>query len=194
MGNIFKTGKRRRRLGLLLTLGLFVACSHTAPPAQQAKTPYVPETGSLSVEPPRTDRLPSIEQRLRAAVHQWEGTPHRMGGTTRRGVDCSGFVQRLYQDLFNRHIPRSTALQVRAGTTITLGQVQPGDLVFFRPPYKVRHVGIYLGSGEFAHASTSKGVTVSQMHTPYWRKAYWTARRYLPRQQARRHTVGYSQN
>jgi cell wall-associated NlpC family hydrolase len=120
---------------------------------------------------------PTVEIRLRAAVRQWAGTPHRMGGTRRNGIDCSGFVQRIYTDLFNIQLPRSTALQVHAGEAVSRRHLRPGDLVFFRPPHKVRHVGIYLGSGEFAHVSTSKGVTISRLRTGYWRHAYWTARR-----------------
>ena len=60
---------------------------------------------------------------------------------------------------------------------MAIDHLLPGDLVFFHPPNKIRHVGIYLGRGEFAHASTSTGVTISQMNSTYWRNAYWTARR-----------------
>ena len=119
----------------------------------------------------------TIEQRLRYEVGQWKGTPHRMGGTRRSGVDCSGFVQRIFNDLFKVKLPRSTALQVHSGKAVAIDRLRPGDLVFFRPPQKVRHVGIYLGRGEFAHASTSRGVTISRLDTAYWRKSYWTARR-----------------
>ena len=120
-----------------------------------------------------------LEHRLRSEVRQWEGTPHRMGGTTRRGIDCSGFVQRLYRDIFALQIPRSTDLQVKTGRSIGIDRLRAGDLVFFRIPDKKGHVGIYLGQAEFAHASTSKGVTVSSLQEHYWRRSYWTARRYL---------------
>jgi cell wall-associated NlpC family hydrolase len=102
-----------------------------------------------------------------------------MGGTTRRGIDCSGFVQRLYRDIFALRIPRSTTLQVKSGRSIDIDQLRAGDLVFFRIPRKKGHVGIYLGRAEFAHASTTRGVTVSSLHEPFWRQSYWTARRYL---------------
>ena len=120
-----------------------------------------------------------VEQRIRAEVLQWEGTSHRMGGTSRHGIDCSGFVQRLYRDLFNRRIPRSTALQMQSGQGIDKEQLRSGDLVFFKIPHKGRHVGIYLGQMEFAHASTRRGVTISRLDDRYWHQSYWTARRYL---------------
>jgi cell wall-associated NlpC family hydrolase len=120
-----------------------------------------------------------VEQRLRAEVRQWQGTPHCMGGESRRGIDCSGFVRRLYRDIYGRRIPRSTALQVKSGRAVGQNQLRTGDLVFFRVPGKGRHVGIYLGRSEFAHASTSKGVIVSSLEDRFWRRAYWTARRYV---------------
>ncbi len=127
----------------------------------------------------KVDDPAPVEQRIRAEVLQWEGTSHRMGGTSRHGIDCSGFVQRLYRDLFNRRIPRSTALQVQSGQGIDKEQLRSGDLVFFKIPRKGRHVGIYLGQMEFAHASTRRGVTISRLDDRYWRQSYWTARRYL---------------
>jgi hypothetical protein len=120
-----------------------------------------------------------IEQKLRAEVGIWKGTPHQMGGTTRQGIDCSGFVQRLYLDVFNKRLPRSTYLQVKSGQLVEKDLLRTGDLVFFKYPFKGRHVGIYLDQGEFAHASTSKGVTISSLQNKYWRQFYWTARRYL---------------
>ena len=120
-----------------------------------------------------------LEERLRAAVSQWEGTPHHMGGNSRNGIDCSGFVRRLYLDIFNYKIPRSTQLQVQAGRTVQHTQLRSGDLVFFTPPDKKKHVGIYLGHMEFAHASTSKGVMISNLGDRYWMQCYWTARRYI---------------
>ncbi len=121
----------------------------------------------------------SVEQRFRLFTNDWYGTPYKIGGTSRNGVDCSGFVMTAYRDLFAVRLPRTTKAQVKAGVSIVQDQLQPGDLVFFRPPYKTRHVGIYLGSGEFAHASVSQGVMVSHLSNDYWRGAYWTARRVL---------------
>ncbi|MEJ2040119.1 MAG: NlpC/P60 family protein [Desulfosarcinaceae bacterium] len=169
-----------RSVVLLLIFALCTGCAETKPQ-------YRPGSAdSVQVNVPDRDpklhrnaqAIPSTQARLRSEVRQWRGTPHKMGGTGRSGVDCSGFVQRLYRDIFNRSIPRSTALQVKSGRPVDFAHLSPGDLVFFRPPYKIRHVGIYLGKGEFAHASTSKGVMISKLSESYWRDCYWTARRY----------------
>ena len=120
-----------------------------------------------------------LEQQLRVKVHQWIGTPHRLGGTSRNGIDCSGFVQMIYRDILKRSLPRSTALQVKSGLFADRNQLMTGDLVFFRLSGGKRHVGIYLGQTEFAHASTSRGVMISSLNDHYWRDSYWMARRYM---------------
>lgn len=157
---------------MVLIVILSLGCSNTA---SQRAVSLRTDAGDVAA-PPVQSR--SLEQRLRSEVQQWVGTPHRMGGASRKGIDCSGFVQRMYKDIFQQQIPRSTALQVRTGQPINKKQVRPGDLVFFRIPYKGPHVGIYLGRTEFAHASTSKGVMISSLGDDYWRTSYWTARRY----------------
>ena len=138
-------------------------------------------TGCGTTSPPRTSHTSSqVEHKLRQAVEEWWGTPHQMGGTTRQGADCSGFVMRIYDDLFNMQLPRSTDRQVRVGTPLERAQLDAGDLVLFRTGRKTKHVGIYLKDGKFAHVSSSQGVTISSMETPYWQRSYWTARRVLP--------------
>lgn len=128
---------------------------------------------------PETYAPSNIEQMLRSEAYRWEGTPHRIGGTSKEGTDCSGFVKQVYKHLFNIQLPRMTSDQVRLGRSIQRSQIRAGDLVFFLPPNKIRHVGIYLGDGDFVHASTSKGVIISNINDRYWRNAFWTARRIL---------------
>jgi cell wall-associated NlpC family hydrolase len=126
------------------------------------------------VDPPD---LPALERTLRDATAAWEDTPHVMGGTSRSGADCSGFVMRVFENRLDRSLPRSTRQQVSAGIEIGRDELRAGDLVLFRTGRKTRHVGIYLSENEFAHVSPSRGVTVSDMTTSYWQDAYWTARR-----------------
>ena len=121
-----------------------------------------------------------VEQRLRVQEQRWHGAPYRWGGASREGIDCSGFVMTLYRDLFDLSLPRTTAEQVQVGQAVLSGEFQAGDLIFFRPSGGARHVGLYLSAGEFAHASTSEGVTISHLDEAYWREAYWTTRRVLP--------------
>ena len=110
----------------------------------------------------------------------WMGTPHRMGGMDRNGIDCSGLVNRVFKRLFDKDLPRSTKTLVKSGKSIGKGDLQAGDLVFFEPEFKKRHVGIYMGRNRFLHASTTQGVIITSLDNPYWKDCYWKARRVLP--------------
>lgn len=113
-----------------------------------------------------------------SAVDSWMGTPYQYGGSTRRGVDCSAFVQSIYRDGLGLRIPRSTEHQREAGTVIDPSAIGFGDLVFFRIGPNQRHVGIVVGPGEFAHSASSSGVTVSSLSEPYWRTRFDRAVRF----------------
>ena len=107
----------------------------------------------------------------------WQGTPYRLGGTGRAGLDCSAFVQNLYAEVFNQRLARTTERQAEQGFQILPGELEPGDLIFFKTGWKARHVGVYIGDNQFVHASTSVGVTRSSLSNEYWRDAFWQARR-----------------
>ena len=109
------------------------------------------------------------------------GTPHILGGYSSRGMDCSGLVK-LAHAKANVDLPRSSHDQARYGTIILPGEdLRRGDLIFFHSTYKkaniVTHTGIYLGGNEFIHASSRRGVTVSNLNSDYYRKHYLFATR-----------------
>lgn len=117
----------------------------------------------------------------RAALEQqyqvWRGTPYRLGGLDRGGIDCSGFVYRLFGELYGLQLPRTTEDQAKLGQQVRRERLQVADLVFFKTGWRTRHVGIYLGNGEFLHASTSRGVVISSLDNPYWKRHYWQYKR-----------------
>lgn len=122
-----------------------------------------------------------IAQALRTHLSEWQGTPYRYGGTTKKGIDCSAFVQIAFKDVFRKNLPRSTQEQSKVGKKISPKQHKAGDLVFFRTDgsKSVNHVGIYAENNTFIHASTSKGVIRSSLSNDYWRKNYLYSRRVL---------------
>ena len=134
-------------------------------------------TDSTSLTVPPFSEVQSTEQMLRTEIRSWLGTPYRMGGLNRRGIDCSGLVVVVYDELFDLRLPRTTAALLRTGAQVDPNQLLAGDLVFFTPRYKLRHVGIFLGDGEFAHASTSRGVMISRLDDAFWQTCYLTGRR-----------------
>ena len=120
-----------------------------------------------------------IQKQLEEEYQRWQGTRHRMGGCSPRGVDCSGFVKAVYKNIFKMDLPRTTKAQATLGRPVKKADLHAGDLVFFKPPSYPRHVGIYLSNSEFVHASKTRGVTISRMDPYYWDKYFWTARRLL---------------
>lgn len=122
-----------------------------------------------------------IKSKIMDQYADWKGVRYRLGGDTKRGIDCSGFVQRTFREQFGMDLPRSTYEQEDMGKKIQRTKLRPGDLVLFRAGSTGRHVGIYLGNDKFVHASTSSGVTISNMNETYWDKRYREARRVLGR-------------
>ncbi len=114
---------------------------------------------------------------LYAQYAEWGGTRYRLGGTSKNGIDCSGFTYVTFMKRFGIRLPRTTAQQVELGAHVSRHELRPGDLVFFRTGGKTRHVGIYAGDRKFMHASTSRGVVLSSLDNPYWRARFWKARR-----------------
>lgn len=127
----------------------------------------------------KTAKPNKIQRLLSRHYEHWKRTPYKLGGTSKRGIDCSAFVQITYRDVFDKRIPRSTQLQEKSGHSVSRKNLRLGDLVFFRTGRRQKHVGIYIGKNQFMHASTSRGVMLSKLNSPYWAKTYWKAKRIL---------------
>lgn len=121
----------------------------------------------------------NLSRSLNKFYNEYKGVSYRYGGNTKKGLDCSSFVQKAYKQALNIQIPRSTYYQAKIGKYISKNSLKMGDLVFFRPSAKYRHVGIYLENGKFMHVSASKGVKISFLNNVYWKKHYWKSKRLL---------------
>jgi len=121
----------------------------------------------------------NYQSQLETEFQRYKNTPYKYGGTDKRGFDCSGFVNTVYQNAFKLNLPRTTSEMSKMGVKIKRNQLKIGDLVFFKPSKKYMHVGIYVGNNQFIHSSTSKGVIKSNLDNVYWTKKYRFARRIL---------------
>ena len=141
----------------------------------------------------KTDDLVTVEdvistkeaKALVKTARKWLGTPYKYGGDTRKGVDCSAMVMNVYNEALNIKLPRTTRTQRDYAAQVRKNDLQPGDLVFFSPGVKgknISHVGMYIGSDRFIHASSSRGVVVSSLDEKYYRDHYHSAGRVVKKQ------------
>lgn len=149
-------------------LGLLLGGCASAPPAPAPAVNSKPLSTPVSL-----DNSKWVKARLYAQLKEWRGVRYREGGLSKRGVDCSGFVQLTFRSRLGVRVPRSTELLEDAGRQIRVRDLRAGDLVFFKTGLFKHHVGIYIENGKFIHASTSKGVTLSSLNNVYWSQHYW---------------------
>jgi cell wall-associated NlpC family hydrolase len=147
------------------------------------KVLVVPDYRGSRAGDPHGQQLASRRGRLIMGVtstaRRFLGVPYSMGGTTSRAFDCSGFVMRVFL-IHGIQLPRTCDVQWQKGRPVPRGKEEPGDLVFFETYLPgPSHVGIYLGNGNFIHASSSRGVTISSLKETYYRARYLGARRVL---------------
>ena len=135
------------------------------------------DTGSRDLEYPKLNA--ESQSRLGKIITSYIGTRYCYGGTSRRGVDCSGFVFLVFNELNNTKLPRSTKVLSTLGSPVKKNEAKTGDLVFFRSGLfnMINHVGIYIGNGRFAHASTTVGVTYSNLDEEYFVRHFAGIRR-----------------
>lgn len=136
-------------------------------------TGLAPSAGALNTPTNTT------ADQLITTAKKYIGVPYLWGGTTPSGFDCSGFLQYVFRQN-GLHLLRTSKEQYTMGVYVARNQLQKGDLVFFQTGSNgISHVGMYIGNDQFIHASTSKGVTISNLSSSYWIRTYYGARRVL---------------
>lgn len=107
-------------------------------------------------------------------IDDWYGVKYRMGGTSKKGVDCSAFVQSLYKYVFDTDLVRTACMQFNSSQIIkNPAELKEGDLVFFKVnSSRISHVGVYLRNNFFVHSASSKGVSIASLTSEYWSKYF----------------------
>lgn len=153
---------------LLLSL-LFASCS-TGRRAQTHRYGHEKRSGqTVDVR-----KLPKERRLLLEEANTWLGTPYEYARADKgRGTDCSGMVMSVYLQALEIKLPRNSRKQAEFCKTIPREKAVAGDLVFFatgKDPSRISHVGMLVDKEQFIHASSSKGVVVSSLDSPYYSK------------------------
>jgi hypothetical protein len=115
-------------------------------------------------------------------LKEYVGIPYRRGGTTTNGLDCSGFVRLVYDQIFGIDLPHSSLAQFSFSDLkkIDKSNMQPGDLIFFgnKGKRRINHVGVYMSDNKFIHASSTDGIKVSDLDERYWKKRFVGTKRH----------------
>lgn len=165
-------------LPFLLLLLLISSCKSKKTYASNSKQGHTVQVNTIT-EP--TEEAETIVK----FAKKFEGTRYKYGGTTKRGMDCSGLIYTSFKE-HDITLPRTTSGLKSTGSWIDVKEVNVGDLLFFatkKNTRKVNHVGIVTsvrtGNIDFIHASSSKGVMISSLAEKYWYFAFVQARRVL---------------
>lgn len=133
---------------------------------------YVPSSGNLNE---------AISDEVMYKVIEYLNTPYLWGGTSKRGIDCSGFVQAVMYQSIGIMLPRTSYEQSNVGTDVTRSELKFGDLLFFDTMNRgrVSHVGIYLSDGYFVHSGSKTGVAVASLDSDFYSRVFLRAKRVI---------------
>lgn len=166
--------KLSSRKGRLLSVVVVVSVLALLPSCKTHKvssSPHHPHTEAIRISHPDKQRKMIVEE-----AYTWLGTPYKYAHDEKgKGTDCSGMVMRVYETAVGEKIPRNSAKQAEHCEKVNADKVDAGDLIFFatgKDPERVSHVGIVVDSMSFIHASSSKGVVVSKLSSPYFQRTF----------------------
>ena len=152
----------------------YTEAPETDAPYTEAPETEAPETEAPETEAPASDS--SVGQEIANYAVQFVGNPYVYGGTSlTNGADCSGFTQSVMAN-FGIYIARTAADQSYGGTSVSISDIQPGDLLFYSDGGGISHVALYIGGGQIVHAATeSQGIIISSYNydSPVCAARYW---------------------
>lgn len=159
----------------IVFIGMLSSCG----PSRRTSGPVYEKIDNKTTSKVNTT-LPDYAIKLQTEARTWIGTPYLYGGTGRNGVDCSGMVMNIFKEALNTSIPRNSGAQQEFCRAINPDSIAVGDLIFFntaKHAERVNHVGIYMGADSMIHASSSRGVIMSNIRDPYYVQHYHSSGR-----------------
>ena len=166
-----------RKTVAIVIFGFVLTLSGCHSSRQSASAPGSPkyEVPEVEFSAPQKGIDPKMAVKLEKEARKWIGTRYKYGGQSRKGTDCSGMVMVIFDEVAGIKLPRDSRSQQQFCKPVKKDKLAPGDLVFFstgKNSSRVSHVGLYIGKGDFIHASTSSGVIVSNLSQKYYATHY----------------------
>ncbi|CAZ95244.1 Peptidase spr, family C40 [Zobellia galactanivorans] len=182
-----------RKIFFILFICLLASCGSSKKKAAQreprkitvaAKTTEAPKRESRPVKKTAASKRSKADDIIDTAL-KFSGVRYKYGGTTKKGMDCSGLLYVAFGEN-DIKLPRTSYHMAEEGKTIRKGNIEKGDLLFFKTSKRskrINHVGMVVSVKnndiKFVHASTSRGVIVSSLREGYWSSAFIKANRIL---------------
>ena len=131
--------------------------------------------------PSSNNKSEMVSDEVMFKVIEYLNTPYLWGGTSKRGIDCSSFVQTVMYQSIGVMLPRTSYEQSNVGVDVLRSDLKFGDLLFFDTMNKGRttHVGIYLSDGYFVHSGSHTGVAVASLDSDFYSKVFLKAKRVI---------------
>lgn len=163
----------------MFSAGIFLmSCQSSVRFTSEKSLPVDYSVSKKSHQVLRKDNLNDLQLDIVSEAERWLGTPYCYGGNTADCLDCSGYVQKVFEKI-GFELPRTSQDMFAAGNNVQDSEAKAGDLVFFSNKGNISHVGIYLGNGNFIHSSTSKGVIIQNLNDKYYQEHFTGFRRML---------------
>lgn len=160
------------RLTLIIFLLPLLICAQTKKQKRKAKAQKQAFDQYYSTYSLKPDS--AVNPYLYYQVYEWIGTCYKYSGSSKKGIDCSGFVNEIYSNVYCINIPGGSSEIWTKVNPIEKIDLKEGDILFFKiRKGKISHVGIFLGNNKFAHASVKTGVVINDLDEAYYKKYFF---------------------
>jgi len=160
----------------LILMGCTSQPRYTSYPVERKRHSPLEEKGEKKEGKSKIDQA-----KMAKIIESYLGTRYKEGGASKKGMDCSGFVMKVYEEYAGFNLPHNSKKLLKLVRKVDKEKLGYGDLVFFSDyGFLPSHVGIYIGEGKFVHSTKGYGVIVSSLNGERYRKSYIGARRVIP--------------
>ncbi len=178
--NCFINAKKISNVSYLFLFLFFIfqSCKHSKETTKTASNKTAPKNADIVAQALGVNEKEIRESKLYKFIGEWYGTAYKYGGCDKNGIDCSCFTGTLYREIYGKTIARSAKDIYKDCNRVKESHLKEGDLLFFKIGSKeITHVGVFLKERKFVHASTKKGVMISNLDEDFFKKVFYEAGR-----------------